>query len=73
MSDTRESRSVRLRLDEWVLAEAIARLGAGRPSAGQGIRDSLHRERDRLRRAGQGMALDAYMEQILRERAEGDR
>lgn len=68
MNDTRESRSVRLKEEEWVLAEAISRLGAGRPSAGQGIRDALHHERARINREGLGMRLDALMDQIIRER-----
>lgn len=73
MDNVRESRSVRLHTEEWVLAEAIARLGAGRPSAGQGIRDALHRERDRLSRAGRGTLLTELMDQIMNERAAGER
>lgn len=73
MNDTRESRSVRLREVEWILAEAISRMGPGRPSAGQGIRDALHREQDRIKRDGQGMRLEALMDQITRERTDGAR
>lgn len=67
--EARESRSVRLRDDEWALAEAIARTN-GEAGAGHGIRWALAREAERLNRSGLGRALDAYRDQIMRERQE---
>lgn len=67
--EARESRSVRLREDEWVLAEAIARLD-GENGAGHGLRWALAREAERLSRSNRGMALDFYRDQIMRERQE---
>lgn len=67
--EARESRSVRLRDDEWVLAEAIARIN-GENGAGHGLRWALAREAERLNRAGRGALLDSYRVQISSERTE---
>lgn len=64
----RELRSVRLREDEWVLAEAIASMGAGRSSAAQGIREALVVAEERLRRLGKGNRLVELKQQIAQER-----
>lgn len=66
----RESRSVRLRDEEWVLAEAIARM-SGEAGAGHGLRMALAREAERLARKGYGPALKAHLAQIKNERAGG--
>lgn len=69
----RESRSVRLRDDEWILAEAIARM-YGERSAGFGLRAALAREETRLRRDKVRAAeLSRLLRVIETERAEGDR
>lgn len=66
----RESRSVRLRDEEWVLAEAIARIN-GENGAGHGLRMALAREAERLARRGHGEELSQYRAQILSERTGG--
>lgn len=71
----RESRSVRLREDEWVTAEAIARM-SGETSAGFGLRTALAKEAERIARRGLGVRLDFYRDQIIserRKRTEGKR
>lgn len=69
----RESRSVRLRDDEWILAEAIARMH-GERSAGFGLRAALIREENRLRRDKvRSEELSRILLAIETERAEGDR
>jgi hypothetical protein len=68
----RESRSVRLYDHEWVMAEALARL-EGEQGAGFGLRQALKRETQRVRRSSQGTRLEALMNQIIRERADGEK
>lgn len=65
----RESRSVRLRDDEWALAEAIARMN-GERSAGFGLRCALLREEARLRRSGRSAELARILAAIEAERPE---
>lgn len=67
--EPRESRSVRLRDDEWVTAEAIARL-KGENGAGFGLRTALARESHRLMRSADRVEFEALVQQIRRERAE---
>ena len=66
----REARSVRLNTPEWVTAEAIARMDGERSSAGLGLRTALRIAVNQIRRQGRGLALEAHMDQIMRERAE---
>jgi len=68
----REARSVRLGEDEWVLAEAIARLN-GERGAGQGLRTALKREARRLRRGPDSSEFDLLVRQLTAERTAGDR
>jgi hypothetical protein len=64
----RESRSVRLRDDEWALAEAIAQLN-GETGAGHGIRTALIREAERIARSGHGEELTSARHRLLTARA----
>jgi hypothetical protein len=68
----RESRSVRLRDDEWVLAEAISRMN-GERGAGFGLRTALKREENRINRSPQRQWLAELQLEIEAERAAGDR
>lgn len=63
----RESRSVRLRQDEWDLAEAISRLN-GEIGAGFGLRAALVREENRLRRSADRDRFSAILRDIESER-----
>jgi hypothetical protein len=64
----RESRSVRLRDDEWALAEAIAEL-AGEAGAGHGIRIALARDAERIALSGRGEELALRHQALLTCRA----
>lgn len=64
----RESRSVRLRQDEWDLAEAISRMN-GEIGAGFGLRAALTREGNRIERTQDGPRLAAILLEIEAERA----
>lgn len=68
----REARSVRLRDDEWVVAEAIARLN-GESSAGSGLRTALTMAAASLRRTVGREEFASLLEQIRSERAESGR
>ena len=69
-SPVRESRSVRLRDDEWDLAEIIALMSEERAtSAGYGLRVALRTAADRIRRQGRGAELDQLMAQAAQRRA----
>lgn len=63
----RESRSVRLRQDEWDLAEAISRMN-GEIGAGFGLRAALVREENRIRRSSDRERFDAILRDIESER-----
>lgn len=63
----RESRSVRLRQDEWDLAEAISRMN-GEIGAGFGLRAALVREENRIRRSPDRDRFDAILLDIESER-----
>lgn len=63
----RESRSVRLRESEWIVAEAIAR-HTGETSAGSGIRAALLITANRIRKSGNAPEFNQLIEQITAER-----
>lgn len=64
----REQRSVRLRDDEWSLAEAISRLN-GERGAGFGLRMALKQARGQLVRQHGSETVDSMVEQITAERS----
>lgn len=66
----RESRSVRLRQDEWDTAEAIGRI-RGERSAGFGLRAALSMAEDQLTEQGRGGDLDRIKAEIKAERTAG--
>lgn len=65
---------MRLRDDEWDLAEVIALMSEERASsAGYGLRVALRTAADRLRRQGRGAEMERLMEQAAQRRAENRR
>lgn len=61
---------MRLRDDEWDLAEVIALMSEERASsAGYGLRVALRTAADRLRRQGRGAEMERLMEQAAQRRA----
>lgn len=64
----RKERSVRLNEPEWILAEAIARMGGERSSAGLGIREALRIAEQHIT-ADSGGLLAQVMQEIREERA----
>lgn len=67
-AQAREQRSVRLRDDEWSLAEAISRLN-GERGAGFGLRMALKQARGQLVRQHGAEAVESMMKQITAERS----
>lgn len=67
----RESRSVRLREDEWITAEAIARL-YGESSAGLGLRTALAHLDRRLRRSARRDEFLEHHAQVTADHAAKD-
>ena len=66
----RESRSVRLRQDEWDMAEAIARI-SGERGAGFGLRLALTNMGNKMCQDGKADQLAETLEQIEAERTAG--
>lgn len=64
---------IRLNRRERALAVAIASMGAGRVSAGQGVREALLMAEAGLRAAGQGERLSHLVETFYAQFSESER